>query len=81
MVATRMLRNQEKIKVNILNFQGPNIVQDLAQLQLTVQANATSMGQTQAEVNGDLKLTLRKEDKGWKVINAEGWQGWVVGIE
>lgn len=80
-LASRLLREPEQIEINILNYTGPVIAQDLAELKLTVNASALSSGARVAQVSGEVKLTFRKERKGWKVLDAEGWQQWVVGLE
>jgi len=81
LLSLRLLRIPEQIRVDILDYQGPVIADDLAKLRLMVQVNALSAGPSVAEASGEIRLLLRRERKGWKVISAEGWQEWVSGLE
>ena len=79
LLALRLLRATEKIKVNILNYEEPQIEGDTARMQLTVQVNVANGEQEITNSGGKISLTLRKEKKEWKVLRAAGWQQQVPG--
>jgi uncharacterized protein (DUF1810 family) len=81
MLSRRLLREIQRVEVNILDYEEPIIQGDFADLRLTAQVTVFSSNTPAAEVQGDMEVVLFKERGRWKVINAEGWQQWVVGIE
>jgi len=81
LLSRRVLREPERIRVDILDYKGPTIQGDFADLELSVHASVLSGENPITEVEGNVELVLRKERKGWKVINAQGWQQWVEGAE
>jgi hypothetical protein len=76
--AKQLLRVRQEIRVNILDYKEPIIQDDIAQLALTVEIDVLDSGESIEKLSGDLEFTLSKESNGWKLIQAEGWHGWIT---
>jgi len=74
--ALKMMRNTDEITVVINNYEEPKIEGNLAHMKLSVEITAKSGNQTVANLKPEITLILRKEKKGWRILNTEGWQQW-----
>jgi len=75
-LAKQLLRAQQEIRVNILDYKEPIIQDDIAQLALPVEIDVLDSGESIEKLSGDVEFTLSKESNGWKLIQAEGWHEW-----